>query len=268
METIRNKPLVAFNRWLTEKNYATRTIKSYNQVINNTPEISRYEDLIEHIGYLQKQVKPQTINQRLVSLRLYFNYQKEQGVIKRNIAKNVKVKNVYKPYLEVLKRKELDDLYQNYPSKTKYELRQKILLGLLVYQGADLGTTKNLQSNHIALEKGEIYLPGTNRMNSRNLGLHGSQLMSLYRYLEHRKPEEKLFTVSLKNDYDKLLKQLKTVENIRQIRSSVITNWLNQYNLREVQYYCGHKHIGSTEKYKRVDLESMKRDLKKYHPLG
>lgn len=257
-----------FNNWLTANNYAEITIKSYCRTITKTPSIKRYEDLINHIGSLQGKVKAETINQRLVSLRLYFEYLKERGEVTRNLAKKVKVRNIEKPLLKLIKRKELDEMYLNFEGS----LKDKILLGLLVYQGADLGTTKNLDTSHFNLEKGEVYLPGTKRINSRRLSLHGCQLLPLYRYLENRKEDEKLFTSSLRNDYDKLIKHLrkteKKAETIRQIRGSVITNWLSQYNLREVQYYCGHKHIGSTEKYKRVDLESMKSDLKKYHLFG
>jgi len=246
METIQ------FKEWLTEKNYSTRTIKDYTTIVMNAPKIERYEDLITHIRNLQGKVKPETINQRLVSLRLYFEYLKEEELISVNIAHKVKVKT-QSSFITLLKAEELEKLYEDYPSRTEVELRRKVLLGLLIYQGADLGTVKHLKVEHLALEKSEIYLPSTRRMNSRKLSLNGNQILPLYRYLE-QKP------VSLFKNEKHLINQYEGY--------SVITNWLSQYNLREVQYYAGHKHIGSTEKYKRVDLESMKSDLKKYHPLG
>ena len=257
---------------MTDKNYAESTIKIYGQIIQRSPEIRTYDQLLHHIGNLQESVKPETINQMLVSLRLHFEYRKEQGEISRNLAKKVQVKNSHKPYLSLLKRAELEELYAEYPQRTSIELRQKILLGLLVYQGADLGTTKYLGKADFNLEKCEIYLPQTRRKNSRRLGLDARQLLPLNKYLEMKKEEEPFFLKSLTYEYKNLLnilqKQNNKIESIRQIRSSVITNWLSQYNLREVQYYCGHKHIGSTESYQRIDLESMKKDLKKYHPLG
>ena len=261
-----------FREWLGEKNYSERTIRDYTSIVENLPEIRRYEDLMTYIKSLKEKIKPQTINQRLVSIRLYYDYLKAEGLQTINIAHKVKVKGGHRPFLTILKREELEQLYTGYPSRTEIELRRKVLLGILVYQGADLGTTQYLKLEHLALEKSEIYLPSTGRKNSRRLALHGSQILPLYRYLEDR--ENSLFKdkkhlinqyEALKND---LRKQEEKVENIRQIRISVITNWLNQYNIREVQYYCGHKHIGSTEKYKRVDLEQMKSDLRKYHPLG
>jgi len=262
-----------FSTWMTEQNYSKRTIKDYEQIVRNAPEIKRYEDLIAHIKTLQSQVKATTINQRLIGLKKYYQYQKEQGLISHNIAHKVQVRNSNKPFLTVLSEEELTALYDNYPSITEVQLRRKVLLGLLIYQGIDLGTTKNLKVEDISLDKSEIYLPGARRMNARRLALKGSQVLPFYRYLENLdsrmlfRNEKHLMNQyeALKND---LQKQSRKVESIRQIRSSVITNWLDHYNLREVQYYCGHKHIGSTEAYKRVDLESMKSDLKKYHPLG
>lgn len=261
-----------FKTWLTQQNYSQRTVKDYTEIVRNTPVITRYEDLISHVKELQTKVKATTINQRIIGLKKYYQYQQEQGLVTHNIAQKLKVRNNKKPLVATLSEEELTELYDNYPSRTETQLRRKILLGLLIYQGADLGTTKHLKSDDVALDKSEIYLPGTRRMNARKLGLKGSQILPLYRYLEQTPVSLFKDENHLINQYEGLKKNLqkqnRKVENIRQIRSSVITNWLSQYNLREVQYYCGHKHISSTESYKRVDLESMKSDLKKYHPLG
>ncbi|WP_235208378.1 integrase [Saccharicrinis fermentans] len=57
------------------------------------------------------------------------------------------------------------------------------------------------------------------------------------------------------------------LNNIAQIRALVITNWLQHYNLREVQYMAGHKYVSSTEKYRMDNLEDLQKELEKYHPL-
>lgn len=53
-----------------------------------------------------------------------------------------------------------------------------------------------------------------------------------------------------------------------QIRSSVITNWLKHYNLRELQYMAGHKYVSSTERYRMDNLDYLQKELEKHHPLG
>ena len=68
-----------------------------------------------------------------------------------------------------------------------------------------------------------------------------------------------------------LLKQLKRINpkvtSIRQLRASVITYWLKNYNLREVQYMTGHRYVSSTEAYLINDLDDLQEEVSKYHPM-
>ena len=71
---------------------------------------------------------------------------------------------------------------------------------------------------------------------------------------------------------DRLFFELKKlnhkVKNAKQIRASVITHWLSQYNIREVQYMAGHRYISSTERYLQDDLESLHDYIESLHPIG
>ena len=64
-----------------------------------------------------------------------------------------------------------------------------------------------------------------------------------------------------------LRKQNEKIKDAQQIRSSVIINWLKQYNIRQAQYMAGHRHISSTEKYKQEDLQDLQTQLNLFHPL-
>jgi site-specific recombinase XerD len=57
------------------------------------------------------------------------------------------------------------------------------------------------------------------------------------------------------------------VINPKQIRSSVITHWLRQNNLRQVQYMAGHKYVSSTERYQVNNLDDLQNELKEHHPM-
>lgn len=57
------------------------------------------------------------------------------------------------------------------------------------------------------------------------------------------------------------------IKNFEQIRASVITAWLKQYDLRKVQYLAGHQYVSSTEKYKANDIDELQDDIKKFHPF-
>lgn len=53
----------------------------------------------------------------------------------------------------------------------------------------------------------------------------------------------------------------------RQVRASVITYWLKNHNLREVQYMAGHKYVSSTERYQLNNLDTLQKKIEEYHPL-
>ena len=54
----------------------------------------------------------------------------------------------------------------------------------------------------------------------------------------------------------------------RQVRASVIHHWLKKHNLRQVQYWCGHKYVSSTEAYIDSELLELEGELGSYHPMG
>jgi len=65
----------------------------------------------------------------------------------------------------------------------------------------------------------------------------------------------------------KLNKYNRKVQDVNQIRASVITNWLGLYNLRKVQYLAGHRYISSTERYLQDDLENLHEIVNNFHPI-
>ncbi len=54
----------------------------------------------------------------------------------------------------------------------------------------------------------------------------------------------------------------------KQIRASVITYWLKNHNLRQVQYMAGYKYISSTERYQLNNLDELQSKQEKFHPLN
>jgi len=150
------------------------------------------------------------------------------------------------------------------------------------------------------LRKGKIYVPSNRRRNSRTLELKSSQILELHKYLNEIRPQilneismpkpsrkskqidmaksrKQLFisingSGNIKNSLLHMFRRIrKTNPDIlhpKQIRASVITNWLKNYNLREVQYFAGHKHVYSTERYQLNQLDNLQRKIEKFHPLN
>ena len=60
----------------------------------------------------------------------------------------------------------------------------------------------------------------------------------------------------------------KKVINAKQIRRSVITEWLRKNNLRQVQYMAGHKYVSSTERYQLNHIDDLKNEVQQHHPMS
>ena len=66
--------------------------------------------------------------------------------------------------------------------------RDTVILGLLVYQGMDSGEIVKLETGHINLSEGKIYIPGSRNSSSRTLRLQASQILPLKTFLEETRP--------------------------------------------------------------------------------
>ena len=177
----------------------------------------------------------------------------------------------------------LEKLYQSYPATDDRELRNKVILSLLVYQGITTDELHHLETDHVKLREGKLKIPGNKRSNGRVLHLQAFQVLDLQEYLLTVRPklaskkEGQLFLSmegkpELKNSLHHLFRALKKVEpqisSANQIRQSVIVYWLKNHNLRQVQYMAGHKYVSSTERYQQNNIEDLQKEVGKYHPLN
>jgi site-specific recombinase XerD len=260
--------------------------KKWSEEKSIHPDKASYNDLLSFVQEAQQRgVSNSSINIHLNSIGKYVDYLKEEGIRGDNPAKELRIKNSYKKVLQnLLSPEQLEQLYESYQNRPEWTFkgtwkelhhRNVIMLGLMIFQGTDTATLKKLETSHIHLSKGTVYIPSTSRGNSRVLKLHSLQILPIQHYLQQRsfskETSEKLFDCKLTYAISWLMKTLKTsnsgFKNINQIRSSVIMNWLKIYNIRQVQYMAGHKHISSTERYKEEDLEILQQQVNRFHPL-
>ncbi len=296
-----------YEDYLEQNNYSKTTIEHYLKRIEeftawskkygcNPSEID-YKTCLKYIKYLQqKRIQVRTINNNIVTLRNYFDYLIETNKRAENPIEEVSVKGTVKRVLHnLLDADELEDLYYSYETENfnkytnhKTQLtakRNKIITGLIVYQGLNTTNLKSLLLEHLELYKGKIYVPSTRRNNSRTMELKSWQVLDLLEYINEIRPEiakhNKIHNEQLlipQNHFSDLLqrkiiqKQLKKINHkvttVNNLRASVIVNWLKQYNIRKVQYLSGHKYISSTESYKQNNLESLHEAVNEFHPLS
>jgi integrase/recombinase XerD len=291
-----------YKSYLEKQGYAVTTIGSNLREIqhfekwckrNNTTAIEiDYKNCLKYIKHLtRKGTSKKTINHRLRTVKIYLNYLIDEACRSDNPIEKTTIKGVKRNInYNLLEADELEDLYYSFESDNvtdKYHKltakRSKVILGLIVYQGLNTTDLGNLKEEHLQLSKGKIYVPSAKRSNARELELKPWQIMEFMEYVNEVRPiiqdriqdhSEQLFPTNARFNsivyhiFKKLKKYNQKAENIKQIRASVITNWLGQYNLRKVQYLAGHRYISSTERYLQDDLENLHEIVNNFHPIS
>jgi integrase/recombinase XerD len=291
-----------YRTYLQGQDYSETTITGNEKQIEHfkkwckrnhtSPKEIDYKMCLKFIKYLtRKGNSKKTINHRLRSVKIYFNYLIDEAYRIDNPIENTIVKGTKRTInYDLLDADELEDLYYSFETeniKDKYHRltakRSKLITGLIVYQGLNTTSLSKLKMEHLQLSKGKIYVPSTLRSNARELELKPWQIMEFIEYQNEVLPllqkrmknyTEQLFPINTRFNVltSQIMKKLKKynqkAENIKQIRASVITNWLGQYNLRQVQYLAGHRYISSTERYLQDDLENLHEIVNNFHPIS
>ena len=305
-----------FNEYLIIKGYSTKTVESIIKATNyfirwweadTTGDIAEagHNDIIAYVKYCNDRgTGKKTVAQYIMHLKKYFTFLQEESQVSDNPCSNIKIKGIKRKLLyEILTLQELGNLYNGYtteitvtgkegyrpPQKlnTLSRKRNKVILGLLIWQGLRSEEVARLQMQDVKLREGKIFIAASKRTNERTLSLESHQVFELLDYindtrkaiLEHKKvtePVQQLFVTTgtsglLTNTLHMLLKHLhelnRKVKDLKQIRTSVITHWLKVHNLRKVQVMAGHRYVSSTESYKINNMEELKEDIKNYHPF-
>jgi integrase/recombinase XerD len=305
-----------FKEYLQIKGYSSKSINSIMIAVNyflqwcdqeNINEITEvaYNDVMAYVQYQNiRGVSRKTVAHYVMHTEKYFTFLQSENEVSDNPCSNIKIKGIKRKVLhDILKRDELDKLYEDYATETMIEKtevmkipppqhlqtlarkRNKVIVGLIVYQAVRSEEIMQLQVSDVKLREGKIQLPGARRSNERILKLESQQLYDMLDYINDTRKQilqhngmhtQDLFmsiggSVHFKNALALLVKQLQRinskVKSIDQLRASVIVHWLQQYNLRKVQIMAGHRYVSSTESYKANNMEELKEDIKNYHPF-
>mgnify|MGYP001796146875 CR=1 FL=1 len=308
LSTAKSRPLSGndFIAYLKHKQFSQRSLETSQRIINNylqwvtkenlEPEAVTYQDLLEFMKHGRKTGKsPRTIQHYLNTVRHYYDHLIKAQAITTNPVHGIEVKGIkQKTLYPILTAHELHTLYHHYPNDTYRDKRNKILLGLLVYQGLRTEELARMTTKEINLREGKLDILGSKKHNGRSLQLESHQVLDLYDYLLQVRPAllqmppkrhyqtriatEQLFIAegghchSLHNLMTQVKRKVRAINPsvtcAQQIRASVITKWVKKYPLRKAQYLAGHRYISSTENYLRNDIEGLQEELNRYHPLN
>ena len=271
-----------------------QTIKSYLYEIEKfkkhykNPEKLNYQELMNYVELLRKNYNPQSIKRTIYAIKKFYDYLLEIGKVKYNIAKNIKIRDGKENPLqlqELLTEKELLQLLE--PRKERYKIlekRNQIIISLLVNQALLVSDIESLRIEDLDLKNAKIKVKSTGITNERILDLKAEQILLFYEYLKEdrellEKQKTSFFLLNklgskitaddinyLVSTYQKgFTKKITSVK----IRQSVIKLKLDQgENLRKVQYFAGHKHADTTEKYRETGIEALQTAINQFHPLA
>jgi integrase/recombinase XerD len=315
--------LEQFNEWFFIKGHTTNTVKSTAKTITyflewiteqgiETEQVS-YNDVLAYINFKKKKGNKQRTLQLITNgLNHFYNFLQSEHHVNENPVSNVQIKGIKRKVLhEILTPVELETLYKSFPTEIKIaagrtcppqgnnELarkRNKIILGLIIYQGLRTEELAKLELQDLQLRAGKITIHKAKRTEERTLKLESHQIYDLMDYvhvirkqiLEAKKAlhptyikqpitnNQQLFlsvgtSLNFSNVMQKLMVSVRVInskiKDHQQIRTSVICNWLKVHNLRKTQYMAGHRYVSSTESYQVNNLEDLQEDVKKYHPI-
>ena len=183
---VQDSHLSSFKSWCLRRNINPGDI-TYNQAL-------KFIDSEKERG-----ISRQSIIREINSIRIYFDYLLESGITHQNIIKRIRIRQNGKKVLpETLSTLQLEKIYQdfcnlpewNHGTKAAKILHQRstVILGLLIYQGLDSGEIARLETGHVNLNEGKIYIPSGRKSNSRTIRLQASQILPLKTYLEETRP--------------------------------------------------------------------------------
>jgi site-specific recombinase XerD len=253
-----------------------------------------YNDVVAYVNHCkQKGNKQRTLQVIVACIKHYYNFLINENRVTENPCNSVGIKGVKRKTLyETFTTQELEHIYKAYINQTPGTgigsslilKRNKIILSLIIYQGLRTEELARLTIADIKLREGNVFIAGSRRTNERELPLEAHQVYDLMDYINETR--KMLLTLTGKNTtalflsigsgdrFDnlmvKLLKQLQKqttkIKDIKQLRTSVITNWLKIHNLRKTQHLAGHRYVSSTEAYQANNMDNLKEDINRYHP--
>jgi site-specific recombinase XerD len=314
MKQAENIYLQKFSEWLLIKGHTGSTAKSYRRSANHfiswlceqgiEAESVHHNDIVAYVSHQKQQGnKAHTLQCTVNAIRHFYNFLQQEEIIAENPALNVLIKGVKrKELVEILSPAELETIYKSFDAQSRsYETgkrmppqqnnerarkRNKIMLGLMIYQGIRTAELAKLEVSDLDLREGKLTIQASGQSEERVLKLEAHQVYDLMDYVHTIRKELLASTLkdtravfislgtgeNLRSSTKYLLKCIQAkypqLKNLQQIRTSVISNWLKVHNLRQVQYMAGHRYVSSTEAYQQNNIEELQDDIKKYHPIG
>ena len=266
-----------------------RDLQKFKNYIDEQ-EVSSWPKVSEHDvrSYVNKErrrgLNPRSLQRLLSSIRSFFNYQADEGLISINPAHGIS-----SPKAAKLLPKAMDtDLVQrllDFKPKGNIEIRDKAMAEVLYSSGLRLAELCNLDLTSISIKERSCRVVGKGNK-TRDLPIGRKAIQAIRDWLVHRSEfikepdintEKALFlnnkgkrisprSVQLRLAKLSTMRGLPSV-NPHMLRHSFASHVLESSgDLRAVQEMLGHSDIGTTQIYTKLDFQHLSKVYDKSHP--
>ncbi len=285
-----------FRRYLTDEKHASEnTLSSYLRDINqfklwleesasldlakvDRPIVEDYLHYMERIGK-----SPATITRSTASLKSFYGYLFDNGIISANPVKAVSTIKVERKYPEILTNKEVELFLEQPKCVDEKGFRDHAMLELLYATGIRVSELIGLNLDDVNLTLG--FVRCTSHGKERIIPLYQTAVRALQDYLQEVRPRliadenELAFFVNMDGErmsrqgFWKIIKYYQAKAGIEKeitphmLRHSFAVHLLeNGADLRSIQEMLGHADISSTQMYTHIIKKGLKDVYNKAHP--
>ena len=232
-----------------------------------------------------KKMSDMTIARKVATLKSLFNYMSKNNIIDKNIMAMIKTPKISKKLPHLLTIKEINKLFSIKLNNNQI-LMEVCILELFYATGIRISELSQIKIKNIDLSDQIIKVKGKgNKERIVVLGEKSIEMLKKYMAIFCIENQKYLFGslvktksknehISEKTIYNITKKHLKRISNDEKLsphslRHSFATHLLDAgANLMSVKELLGHESLSSTQIYTHVQLEKMKKDYKKSHPLA
>lgn len=240
--------------------------------------------VLSYLLYLQKAGRASsTVSRTLASLRSYYLFMMQNGVVKSNPTSNLEAPHVEKKIPKVLSGKEVELLLEQPKNDDNKGIRDKAMLELLYATGIRVSELINLDVNEVNLIMSFIRCKGGKKERIIPMGNQAKAALENYinnvrKYMVRDENETALFVNCSgarlsRQGFWKIIKYYQHIAGIETditphtLRHSFAAHLLeNGADLHSIQEMMGHADISSTQVYSKMMNSKIKDVYAKAHP--
>lgn len=233
----------------------------------------------------EEQFKPATVSRNIASIKAWIHFMMDEGVIKEDITRTLKVPKIEKKIPEIMTMNEVVTLLEQPVGNNPKEIRDKAMLELLYATGIRVTELISLKMEDLNLQMNYISCNDGNK--ERMIPFGAKARMALMRYLEEVRDDmledsksHILFVncsgkAMSRQGFWKLIKYYAKKAGITEditphtLRHSFAAHLVeNGADLRSVQEMLGHSDISTTQIYANMNQNKLREVYKRAHPRG